>query len=97
MKYLTTAFLLAAAQGAAQSINDLGTLGGDSSYASAISASGAVVVGVADNASNQRRSFLWTSAGLTDLGSFGGNDSFPFAVSADGSVVVGHSYNVNDQ
>ena len=74
MKYVTTAFLLAAAQGTAQSMTDLGTLGGNYSYANLVSADGSVVVGFSYDSSSQGRAFRWTSAGgMTDLGTLGGN------------------------
>ncbi len=94
MKYVTTAFLLAAAQGTAQSMTDLGTLGGNYSYANLVSADGSVVVGYAETSIGDGRAFRWTSAGgMTDLGTLGGNYSDSRAVSADGSVVVGIANN----
>ena len=96
MKLLKTSFLLAAAGASihaqGQSMTDLGTLGGNYSTAHAISGKRAVVVGNANNASNQGRAFRWTSAGMVDLGTLGGNYSYARAVSADGSVVVGRAY-----
>jgi probable HAF family extracellular repeat protein len=76
---------------------DLGTLGGNDSQAEAVSADGSVVVGYANNASNQGRAFRWTSAGMVDLGTLGGNYSFARAVSADGSVVVGEANNASNE
>jgi probable HAF family extracellular repeat protein len=72
-------------------MQDLGTLGGDESEASAVSADGSVVVGWATNAAGQDRAFRWTvSGGMQDLGTLpGGGESQAFGVSADGSVVVG--------
>jgi probable HAF family extracellular repeat protein len=74
-------------------MTDLGSLGGTTSQAEALSADGSVVVGRARNASNQWRAFRWTSAGgMTDLGSLGGTYSSQAEdVSADGSVVVGYA------
>ncbi len=97
MKYVTTAFLLAAAHGTAQSMTDLGSLGGDYTYPFAVSADGSVIVGQSDNSSNQGRAFRWTTGGMTNLGTLGGNYSFARAVSADGSVVVGYSYDASSQ
>ena len=95
MKLLKTSLLLAAAtvsihtQG--QSMTDLGALGGNYSYALAASADGAVVVGEANNASNEGRAFRWTGGVMTDLGTLGGNSSYANGVSANGAVVVGQS------
>ena len=98
MKYVTTAFLLAAAHGTAQSMTDLGTLGGNYTYPYAVSADGSVIVGHSGNSGNQGRAFRWTAAGgMTDLGTLGGNYSYANAVSANGSVVVGEAYNASNQ
>ena len=76
-------------------MQDLGTLGGDWSWAYGVSADGSVVVGSAQNAAGQRRAFRWTaSGGMQDLGTLpGGNRSEAWGVSADGSVVVGSAQN----
>jgi probable HAF family extracellular repeat protein len=104
MKLLKASFLIAAAAfslNSAQaqqspsvttgSFTDLGTFGGNYSYAQAISADGSVVVGQASIANGNNHAFRWTSAGMVDLGSLGGNYSYSRAVSADGSVVVGQA------
>jgi probable HAF family extracellular repeat protein len=79
---------------AAEGMQDLGTLGGDESYAYGVSADGAVVVGWARNAAWQWRAFRWTaSGGMQDLGTLGGCCSEAYGVSADGSVVVGWARN----
>jgi probable HAF family extracellular repeat protein len=83
-----------------QSLIWLGTLpGGNQSYATGVSADGAVVVGVADNAAGQVRAFRWTeNDGMQDLGTLPGYDrSYASDVSADGSVVVGYAYNAAGQ
>ncbi len=100
MKHLKATFLLAAAmtsiQSQAQSLTDLGTFGGDSSRARAVSADGSVVAGYAYNASNNLLAFRWTSAGgLENLGTLGGDFSEARAVSADGLVVVGRAENAS--
>jgi probable HAF family extracellular repeat protein len=101
MKLLKSSFLLAAAGASihaqGQSLNDLGTLGGNYSHAYAVSANGSVVVGYARNTSNENRAFRWTSAGMVDLGTLGGNYSYAYAVSANGSVVVGYANNASNQ
>jgi probable HAF family extracellular repeat protein len=107
MRHLHPSFLLAAAAttlSAQQSpsvstglFTDLGTFGGNYSCATGVSADGSVVVGQANNASNQYHPFRWTAGVMTDLGNFGGNYSDANAVSADGSVVVGRAYNASNQ
>ncbi|GIV12363.1 MAG: hypothetical protein KatS3mg021_0645 [Fimbriimonadales bacterium] len=86
-----------ATAGWSQRLTWLGTLGGGSSVASAVSADGSVVVGEARNASGLLRAFRWTQAtGMQDLGTLpGGNTSEALGVSADGSVVVGEAYNAS--
>lgn len=75
----------------------LGTLGGNKSEARAVSADGAVVVGVARDANGNPRAIRWTLAGgLQDLGTLGGDWSEATDVSADGSVIVGWSYDANN-
>jgi len=77
-------------------MQDLGTLGGAESYATAVSADGNVVVGWSLDANGNRRAFRWTSqTGMQDLGTLGGRWSEAKAVSADGSVVVGWSEDAN--
>jgi probable HAF family extracellular repeat protein len=67
-------------------LHDLGTLGGDSSSATAINACGQVV-GYADTAAGAQHAFRWTpSTGMQDLGTLGGSRSFARAVNAGGQV-----------
>jgi probable HAF family extracellular repeat protein len=85
------------------SMQDLGTLGGNSSYASGVSADGSVVVGDATTAANVQHAFRWTQAGgmqivedwLRANGITISNDitSSANAVNANGTVVVGSSKN----
>jgi probable HAF family extracellular repeat protein len=82
---------------AAEGMQDLGTLGGNSSEAYGVSADGAVVVGVASNAAGQRRAFRWENGVMQDLGTLGGDFSIAYAVSADGAVVVGYATNAAGQ
>jgi probable HAF family extracellular repeat protein len=72
-------------------MQDLGTLGGSTSWALGVSADGSVVVGwAASNLVDQYPAFRWTAAGgMQNLGMLGGNRSWADGVSADGSVVVG--------
>lgn len=70
-------------------ISDLGTLGGTSSHAVAVSADGQVVIGNSTTSGGQNHAFRWADGEMHDLGTFGGNWSNATAVSADGSVVVG--------
>ncbi len=89
-----------ATAGWSQRLTWLGTLGGGSSVASAVSADGSVVVGrVLGEASGYARAFRWTQAtGMQDLGTLpGGNWSEALGVSADGLVVVGMAYNASGQ
>jgi probable HAF family extracellular repeat protein len=74
-------------------MQDLGTLGGDQSWALGVSADGSVVVGISGG-----RAFRWTAArGMQDLGTLGGRWSDARGVSADGSVVVGWAWNAKGQ
>lgn len=71
---------------------DAGTFGGGQSYAYAISANGAVLVGFSRIPDGTAHAFKYTeSGGAVDLGTLGGDRSIATAVSADGEVVVGES------
>jgi probable HAF family extracellular repeat protein len=80
-----------------EEMRDLGSLRVDnlkSSFAFAVSADGAVVVGSADTDDGDARAFRWdtVSGEMLDLGSLRDDNlgrSFAEAVSADGAVVVG--------
>jgi probable HAF family extracellular repeat protein len=75
--------------GWSQSLTWLGTLGGSSSEGYGVSNNG-VVVGYAEDSSNNSRAFRWQSGVMQDLGTLhGGSSSEAAGVSADGSVVVG--------
>src|ERR1041384_4565618 len=83
----------ATASSLAQTFIGLGVLpGGTGSRATAVSANGSVVVGIAQfTTESQTRALRGTSlAGMVSLGSLpGGNESIANGVNSDGSVVVG--------
>jgi probable HAF family extracellular repeat protein len=77
---------------------NLGTLGGNRSFAYSVSSDGSVVVGVSRDATQRVRSFRWASGVMQDLGALPGYDqSYAWSVSADGSVVVGWASNADGQ
>ena len=87
------ALLLAMLAGSAWSatpayvMSDLGTLGGDQSWASDINDSGQVV-GYSTTASGATHAFSWTKAGgMIDLGTLGGRDSYVVGVNRSGQIV----------
>jgi len=75
-------------------MTDLGTLGGDYSFAEGVSDDGGVVVGAArPESGGNNQAFRWTSAmGMEPLGTLGGSYSYARGVSGDGSTVFGYSY-----
>jgi probable HAF family extracellular repeat protein len=82
-------------------MQDLGTLGGDSSSALDVSADGSVVVGWANDATGQTCAFRWTeSSGMEDLNityahllTRGSRLQEATAVSPDGRFIAGRGYN----
>jgi probable HAF family extracellular repeat protein len=70
-------------------VTDLGTLGGSSSWAYGINASGQVV-GAADTSSGYQHAFLYSGGMMMDLGTLGGDSSSAKAIN-DAGLVVGVS------
>ncbi|WP_180917993.1 autotransporter domain-containing protein [Ochrobactrum teleogrylli] len=77
----------------AYSILDLGTLGGLTSYAAAVSHDGSVIVGWANTGLEQKHAAAWYDGVATavDLETLGGATSSASGLSADGTVIVGSS------
>jgi probable HAF family extracellular repeat protein len=77
----------------AQSMNDIGTLGGtkiDQDSPIIVSANGAVIVGTAYLAGDiSTHAFKYSGSKMLDLGTLGGSYSSALAVSIDGTVIVG--------
>jgi probable HAF family extracellular repeat protein len=77
-----------------QKYQDLGTLGGDLSFAYFVSADGKVVVGVSQVANGDQHLFRWTEAtGMVDLGALEGPYLEVEDMSDDGSIIVGTASN----
>lgn len=77
---------------AAQTIQDLGTLGGSWSEAHALTPDGQIVVGYSETFDGSIRAFRWTAStdSMENLGvPRGSTRSLAYGVSADGQVVVG--------
>ncbi|MDH6249859.1 putative HAF family extracellular repeat protein, partial [Polynucleobacter sphagniphilus] len=77
----------------AQSMSDLGTLGGTNTSANGVSADGSVIVGYSQiTGDSAEHAFKYTGTTMSDLGTLGGTYSSANGGSADGSVIVGYSY-----
>lgn len=67
-------------------VTELGTLGGEDSYTTAINAAGAIT-GSAQNAEGRWRGFLYQpGGGMRDLGTLGGNNSYAMAISRSSHI-----------
>lgn len=67
-------------------VTDLGTLGGEESYADGLNEIGQVV-GLSQTADGTMRAFLWTEGEIIDLGSLSGGSSLAHSVNDLGQVV----------
>ena len=68
-------------------MTDLGTLGGDESWAWGINALGQVVGwSEIEPGSDVHHAFLWEKSMMTDLGTLGGQNSLGYAINALGQV-----------
>ena len=74
-------------------MTSLGTLGGTTSVARAVSADGSTIVGESylSGATNYT-AFKYENGVMTSLGTLGGTTSYATGVSSDGSTIVGYSY-----
>lgn len=70
-------------------VYDLGTLGGDSSWAHDVSADGSVTVGWSTTSDGHWRACVWVGGAIVELPLIGGQNSEAYAVSADGWYVCG--------
>jgi probable HAF family extracellular repeat protein len=68
------------------SVVDLGTLGGDSSEATALNESG-WVVGVSTTSAGHWQAFLWQQGTMKNLGTLGGSNSHAARINDSGTVV----------
>ena len=68
---------------AAPILTDLGTLGGDSSFAYGVNAQGQVT-GEAAIKTGDTHAFVWTSDGMRDIGTLGGNTSVGRSINESG-------------
>ena len=68
---------------AAPILTDLGTLGGDSSFAYGVNDQGQVT-GEAAIKTGDTHAFVWTSDGMRDIGTLGGNTSVGRSINESG-------------
>ncbi|MDH7602579.1 MAG: HAF repeat-containing protein, partial [Armatimonadota bacterium] len=74
------------ASAATYNLQNLGTLGGNSGSARAISSNG-LVAGYSTTATGATHAFLWQNGVMQDLGTLGGNMSMAYGVNSKGEVV----------
>lgn len=92
---LLAAFTLSnQALAAGYTITDLGTLGGSSSYASAINDNGQVVGRASTTGDTATHAYLYSNGTMFDLGTLGGDYSAASDINNNGQV-VGGSVNIN--
>jgi probable HAF family extracellular repeat protein len=86
---LTVFFLATISAAQTYTVTDLGTIGGNISYASGVNNAGQVVgSSYTSNKNAIDHGFIWTaSTGLQDLGTLGGNNSYANAINNAGQVV----------
>jgi probable HAF family extracellular repeat protein len=84
---LLIAGLNCGALGAAYNVTDLGTLGGTSSEAMAINASGQIVGNSTTSGNAESHAFLYSNGTMTDLGTLGGTGSSASDINNAGQVV----------
>ena len=78
-------------------ISDLGTLGGRTSVANAISDTG-IIVGAAEDSELHNRAFAWQrSSGMKELTTLGGSISYATAIDPFGTNIVGAALNTLTQ
>src|SRR5438093_9950984 len=75
---------------------DLGTLGGNTSVATALNAAGHVAGG-STTATGEEHAFFWDGTTMRDLGTLGGNSSVAVALNAAGQVAGGSTTASGDQ
>ncbi len=87
--FVISGIALPVSAGVQYTINDLGTLGGATSFAYAINASGQVVGGSL-TAAGSEHAFLYSDGNMLDLGTLGGGSSVAYGIN-DSGLAVGDS------